>query len=213
MPDLELLFDTHTHSSISRGSGIIQGNKLHIPENHYFSLGIHPKDAVDKAVDLQFLFELSTHPNFIAIGEIGLDNRYENTQFQENYFINQLKIAAEIDKPVILHCVNQWDRCRYLHQLYAPNVSLIYHGYNKVSILDSVILYPKAYFSIGASVLTNHSLQKKLGLIPLNRLLVETDSSEVQLVDVYQCIAENLSLPLHAFMEQIHTNANKVFKL
>lgn len=213
MLDLEQLFNCHTHSFLGIGKEIVQLKWGESPVSPYFSLGIHPQDAstiISDEIQLEHFRIL----NPTAIGEIGLDTRYEvDMDVQEAVFIAQLKIATLLDKPIILHCVNTWDRCRFLHQKYAPNIPLIYHGFNKASILEQVLSYPKAYISIGVSCLQNPQLGAKLKSIPLNRLLTETDDSDCQPLDIYNCLSGNLSLPLPVFIEQIQANASNIFDL
>lgn len=214
MTDFEELFNAHTHFLPENSQGILQANLQNLPVDTFFSLGIHPYDS-DQFEDeiLQKIVTISD-PNFIAIGEIGLDSRIEiPLEQQELAYISQLKLAQQLRKPVILHCVNQWDRCRHLHQQFAPDTWLIYHGFNKASILEQVVHYPKACISIGSSVLSNTLLREKLALIPQNRLLVETDDTDCQILDIYHCIAANLSLPLHPLIRQVRTNATAIFKV
>lgn len=214
MTDFEELFNAHTHFLPENSLGILQADLQNLPESTFFSLGIHPYHA--DRFNEEIISEIAAVPeqNFVAIGEIGLDSRIAIPLEQQEFaYISQLKLAQQLRKPVILHCVNQWNRCRYLHQHFAPDTWLMYHGFNKASILEQVLHYPKACISIGASVLTNAQLREKLALIPENRLLVETDDVDCQILDIYHCIAANLSLPLHPLIKQVRTNATAIFKV
>ena len=148
----------------------------------------------------------------MAIGEIGLDNRYDSIPEQEAVFIFQLKLAAKLQKPVILHCVNSWDRCRFLHEKNASGTTLIYHGFNKASIVQHVLDYPQSIISIGESVLSNQQLQTATKLIPLERLLLETDMGEGELIETYRMVADIKSLSLQALIKQLNQNAKRIFK-
>lgn len=212
MSDLENFFDTHTHHFHTNEGGIVQITDLS-PGNFptWFSYGIHPKDA-DSQPDTNDFKKLANNPDFLAVGEIGLDNRYGNAgEAQEKVFIPQLKIAADLQKPVILHCVNSWDRCRSLHQKYAPETPLIYHGFNKASIVDQVLEYKKSMISIGASIISNIKLQNTVKNVPMSRLLAETDDSDMSIREVYQKLAEIKSLSLRDFSEQIRENVKQIF--
>ena len=212
MSDLENLFDTHTHHFHTNTSGI--GQIIDLSTDNLpacFSYGIHPKDADSQAIPEDFE-NIANHQGFLAVGETGLDNRYKNKgEIQERVFIEQLKIAQRLQKPIILHCVNEWDRCRFLHQKHAPDTALVYHGFNKASIVDQVLAYEKAMISIGASVISNFSLQKAVKTIPLTRLLAETDDSDTQIGTVYEKLAELKSLDLRDFSEQIRENVKLIF--
>jgi TatD DNase family protein len=215
MSDLESLFDLHTHNFEPKNRGIVQltelsGNQL--PE--FFSFGIHPKEQNFNLEDIeQICTELSQQTGFLAIGEIGLDNRYDSIQKQEELYVFQLKLAKKFEKSVILHCVNSWDRCRFLHERNAPDTTLVYHGFNKASITTHVLEYPMSIISIGESVLTNSKLKAQVEQIPLERLLLETDMGQGQLAQTYQEVAEIKKVSLHALTEQLNKNAKRIFKL
>ena len=70
----------------------------------YAAIGVHPSDSNEKE-DLNKLYELSQNKKVKAIGEIGLDYHYENINkdLQKQYFINQIKIANNLNLPIIIH--------------------------------------------------------------------------------------------------------------
>lgn len=213
MTDLEKLFDSHTHHFDSKNRAIVQLTDP-FPEKlpSYFSFGIHPKE---NDFDLQEIrkkcFSLNEYTGFLAIGEIGLDNRYDSAQNQEDLYVFQLKLAAELDKPVILHCVNSWDRCRFLHEKHAPETMLIYHGFNKASIIRQVLEYRQSIISVGESLLSNPKLKLAIDQIPLHRLLLETDMGNQELIHTYELAAEIKNISLHALIEQLNQNAKRIF--
>lgn len=216
MIDSETLFDTHTHHFDPGMRAIVQLTELSGAElPPYFSFGIHPENAPsydENALEKRYS-ELAQHSGFRAVGEIGLDHRYDTVKAQEALYTFQLKLAARLQKPVILHCVSSWDRCRFLHEKHAPENRLIYHGFNKASILESVLNYPQAIISIGESVRTNPKLQKCIEVIPFDRLLLETDMGSGALIDTYRAVAEIKSVSLQALTEQLNQNAKRIFKL
>lgn len=213
MSDLEKLFDSHTHNFDTKNLGIVQltlSSLKNLPA--YFSFGVHPEvSTVDLAEIEKICNELIENKGFLAIGEIGLDNRYDSLQRQEESYVFQLKLAEKFNKPVILHCVNSWDRCRFLHEKYAPETWLIYHGFNKASITDHVLNYSKSIISFGESILTNQKLQSSLVHIPDERLLLETDMGKGELIDTYQLVAEIKKLSLQALTELLYQNAKRIF--
>ena len=211
------LFDTHTHNAKSQFLGIKQLElESEIPE-YFFSLGIHPKDSSlfeNRKEELNDkLIEKCKLKNCLAIGEIGLDTRYENPEAQEKLFVLQLQIAQQLQKPIILHSVNSIDRILILHKKYSPDCPIIYHGFNKTSALNRIIDHPNLFFSIGESILSNSSLQEAVKTIPLQQLFLETDTSSIQLNSIYEEVAKIKSIPLHQLIEEIYENAKRVFKL
>lgn len=209
------LFNAHSHSVSTEYTSILQLTFDQKEVNSTtFSVGIHPKDAaIDPETKAEFL-KNSTSQNCLAIGEIGLDTRIElSLETQEKCYIEQLQLAHSLNLPIILHCVNSWDRCRFLHAKHAPQQTLIYHGFSKASILNQVLAYDQAIISIGASILSNAALQEALTHIPLERLLLETDDATVDLIAIYTKVAELKSLSLPALIETINKNAKRIFKL
>jgi len=213
MSDLEKLFDSHTHHLNTNNRAIVQITGFsgeNLPP--HFSFGIHPKEThFDLSKITEICAQLKEKPGFLAIGEIGLDMRYDSLQQQEELYTFQLKLAAEYRKPLILHCVNSWDRCRFLHERHAPETTLIYHGFNKSSIVKQVLAYPKSMISIGESVRSNPALQKAVLEIPPDRLLLETDMGEGQLIDTYRAVAEIKSISLQPLIDSLDQNAKRIF--
>ncbi len=213
MPGFQYYFNSHSHRSLAGETTVVQLDPFqteNLPD--FFSVGIHPQHASNNQREiLGWLTTIGPKKQCLAIGEIGLDNRFENAQEQENTFIQQLKFAEELKKPVILHCVNSWDRCKFLHSKHAPDTLLIYHGFNKAGILEQVLNYSNAIVSIGASILSNQALTNRLNEIPDNRLLVETDDRDIPVVEIYQKLADLKSLTLRDFKDQIDINAKRIF--
>jgi TatD DNase family protein len=72
----------------------------------YAAVGVHPNDATGFDDDtLRALRKILAHPKVVAVGEIGLDYYRDRTppDFQRRIFRQQLRLAAETGKPVIIH--------------------------------------------------------------------------------------------------------------
>lgn len=72
----------------------------------YAAVGVHPNSAATWRDDtLDSLHLLATQPHVVAIGEIGLDNYWKDAtpRQQEDVLCQQLELAAEVGKPVIIH--------------------------------------------------------------------------------------------------------------
>lgn len=203
--------DVHTHRVQKDGTSILQLTD-ELQTKGYFSRGIHPSTA-ELTTETQLL-ELGSQliqPNCIAVGECGLDNRYPNMEIQEEIYTEQLKLATKYSKPILLHCVQSWDRCRFLHSKYSPNEALIFHGFSRSSIYESVISYPKAYFSLGERLLTDEKLQKVAQVAPLQRLFLETDTSSISIITLYECLAAIKNLTLSELTTALAQNFKEVF--
>lgn len=77
-------------------------------EDLYASVGLHPNDVLVEKFDEDWFFEAATDPKVVAIGECGLDYyRPEDLERarpkQREVFEQHLRIAAHVDKPLIIH--------------------------------------------------------------------------------------------------------------
>jgi TatD DNase family protein len=74
----------------------------------YASAGIHPQEAASATSEaLNKLVSLAFDPRCIAIGEIGLDYyHFDNPDIptQQQAFVGQMRLAAELRKPILIHC-------------------------------------------------------------------------------------------------------------
>ena len=77
----------------------------------YATAGVHPHEA-RKANPETFaeLRKLAQHPKVLAIGEIGLDYHYDFSprDIQRLVFVEQLRVAAEANKPIVIHTREAW---------------------------------------------------------------------------------------------------------
>ena len=88
---------------------------IRLAESHafiYATVCVHPHDS-SKATAETFtrIRELASHPKVLAIGEIGLDYHYDFSprEVQRQVFLEQLAIAAEFGKPIVIHTREAWD--------------------------------------------------------------------------------------------------------
>ena len=151
-------------------------------ENIYFAAGVHPYeiDGYDESVIRKF----AKDPKCVAIGECGLDyfrlpdeNIDEYKSKQKDIFISQIKLAIELNLPLIIHIrdANE-DSLKILKEYEDKLVGGVLHCFNASPIL--LELSSKFYYGIGG-VLTFKNAKKLVGIlpkIPLNRLLIETDA-------------------------------------
>ena len=119
-----------------------------------------------------------------AVGEIGLDHAIEerNDADQTEVFILQLRLAKALGRPVCIHCRKAWDTV--LHILEDMNglvAGFMLHSYSGPVELIKVLTELGAYFSFSGTI-TRHRNQRGHAAavaVPLDRLLIETDSPDL----------------------------------
>ena len=148
----------------------------------YAAVGVHPHVAQN--VQPEYLTELralAQDARVVAIGETGLDYYYDNSprEVQKERLIEQLELATELGKPVILHVREaHGDMQQLLSQRGTDHPGGIIHCFT--GSLESAQHYISlGYYISFAGALTYKNadrLRRVAGRLPLERLLIETDS-------------------------------------
>ena len=156
--------------------------KIAAQHPHVFATaGVHPHDAAKIDVStFSTLTELARHPKCLAIGEIGLDYHYDFAprDTQQQVFARQLAIAAEAQKPVIIHTREAWDDTLEILRAQFPPPTGIFHCFTGTAAqaLEAVAL---GFYLAFGGVLTfpkSDAVREAAQAVPLNRLLLETDA-------------------------------------
>ena len=146
----------------------------------YPALGLHPEDVKDNWREQLTIVERAIRENrneLVAIGEIGLDYYWDKTykEAQQIVLRQQMELAKELDLPVILH--NRESTEDILRIAKEVGGRGVFHCFNGSRETAQQILDLGFYLGIGG-VLTfkNSKLAEKLEIVPLDRLLLETDA-------------------------------------
>jgi len=149
----------------------------------YAAVGAHPHDAAKWNEDTYGrLGELLAHPKVVAVGEIGLDYHYNFSprEVQRRVFIEQLRLAREARKPVIIHTREAWvDTLRLLREHWQPSgLSGIMHCFSGGPEQARECLEMGFHLSFAGVVTFPKALrvQEAARQTPADRLLVETDA-------------------------------------
>jgi TatD DNase family protein len=148
-------------------------------DNVFSSVGIHPNTSTD--IDVQTLTTLADDPNIIAIGETGLDYFRSQGDFtcQQQRFRTHIQAAREIKKPLIVHCRDAAsDTLRILREEKAAKVGGIMHCFVEDWNFAQQAMDMGFYISFSGIVTFKNAkaLQAVAKQVPLDRMLVETDS-------------------------------------
>lgn len=157
---------------------------LALAENHqnfYASVGVHPdyEDIAEPTV--QELIALADHPKVVAIGETGLDyfRLTGDMEWQRTRFRNHIRAAIASDKPLIIHTRNAAeDTLRILHEENAQQVGGVMHCFTESWDVAKKAIELGFYISFSGIVTFKNAAAIKAVAqqVPLNRILVETDS-------------------------------------
>lgn len=180
----------------------LKNNPVGIEElpNLYSTVGVHPctvmefesAKSIDEHLDnLEDLINLGLHLNIVkAFGEIGLDYdrlNYTPMDRQLVYFEKQLQLATKFNLPLFLHMRSACDDFvkilkPFLEQKLLKNKNLLVHSFTgneneikKLLALEESSDY-KIFISLNGASLRDESTLEILHLIPLDRLMIETDS-------------------------------------
>ncbi|MDY0191291.1 MAG: TatD family hydrolase [Desulfuromonas sp.] len=150
---------------------------------HYIALGVHP--AYTQQWSLQAaarLSQLVQHPSVVAIGEVGLDANCAGSganQRQQQVLCQQIKIAVEADKALILHCYKRYGALlEILRQEQAQQVGGIIHGYSG-SLEVALQLWQLGFaIGIGRTILNPRAqrLRTTLMALPDAAYVIESDA-------------------------------------
>ena len=147
------------------------------------TVGVHPHDAGKANADtLARVSDLLSHPKVIAAGEIGLDYHYDFSPrpSQQEVFIEQMRIAAERGKPIVIHTREAWDDTfALIERQWAPcGLPGVMHCFSGGPTEADRALKLGFYLSFGGIVTFPKAvdIQKVAAAAPLDRLLVETDA-------------------------------------
>lgn len=148
----------------------------------YAAVGIHPHDAetLDEAA-LAELRHLLAQPKVVGVGETGLDYYRDLSprQRQQAALRTQLQLARETNRPVILHNRDaDDDLLRLLREVGLPAAGGVLHCFSGDARLAAEALSLGLMISIAGQITFKNAepLRRVVATLPLDRLMVETDS-------------------------------------
>ena len=163
-------------------------NVLKLAQEHphlYASVGVHPdyEDTPEPTVD--FLVSAAKDPKIIAIGETGLDyyrmgdRNYESMEWQRDRFRTHIRAALASKKPLIIHTRSASDdTLRILKEEGADQIGGVMHCFTESLEVARAAIDLGFYISFSGIVTfkSARELQETCKAIPLDRMLIETDS-------------------------------------
>lgn len=203
----------------------------------YHSCGISPNDIPQTEEELwKNLEEIKkiakqNHPKLVAIGEIGLDYYWnkENAKLQKTAFTEQIKLANEMNLPIIIHTreavVDTIDILKNREECINKG---IFHccPLNRELVKEALKLGYYISFAGPITFKNSKNADEIIEMVPLEKILIETDSPYLSpepnrgkrndsrnVKYMAQKIAEVKQIPLEEIARITYENANKVFKI
>jgi TatD DNase family protein len=198
------------------------------------TVGIQPNNAAQAAPgDWDEVVSLATAERVVALGETGLDRYWDYTPFpqQEDYFARHLALARRLNLPVVIHCRDaEADVVRMLREDFDRHgpVRGVMHSFTGNAETAKSCLEMGLFLSF-AGMLTYknaQALRDVAATVPLERLLVETDSPYLAPVPVRgkrnepafvahtaACLAGLVGVDVAALADQTTANARTLFGL
>jgi TatD DNase family protein len=156
------------------------------PELVLPSFGVHPWHSHEVSSAWRSELRRQLEAGSAAIGEIGLDRWKPDLPYagQEEVFLWQLRLAAERNLPVSIHCLRTWGR---LHELLRsqprPERGFLLHSYGGPREMVRPLADLGAYFSLPGAFAHERKLRQQEAFlqVPPDRLLLETDAPDQRL--------------------------------
>jgi TatD DNase family protein len=163
-------------------------NVLALAESHpnlFATVGTHPDYEDTPEPTEEQLVELAQHPKILAIGETGLDyyrmgdKTYQEMEWQRDRFRTHIRAAIRVKKPLIIHTRSaSEDTIRIMKEEGASQVAGVMHCFTESLEVAKASMEQGFYISFSGIVTFKSAkdLQETCKQIPLERMLIETDS-------------------------------------
>ena len=199
------------------------------PENVFLMMGLHPTHVKENYKDeLKHVEEELNKRQFFAVGEIGIDLYWDKStlDIQKDAFRRQIQMAKEKALPIVIHCREAFDEIfEVLESEKDDQLFGIFHCFTGTHEQALKALSYNMKLGIGGVVtFKNGGIDKFLNQIPLEEIVIETDSpylsptpfrgkrnEPVYILKVVEKLAELYDLPVEKIAEMTTKNSKEVF--
>lgn len=196
-------------------------NIVNVDVSHFYSIGIHPwnlKSQNLKISETQKLGDLESQClgdlNIKAIGECGLDRACDvDFEIQKEVFMKQVELSEQIAKPLIIHAVRTYPDIISIRKETKAKQSWIIHGFQgSVQSAEQLLRHDGIYLSLCDVLFKNERRASELlNVIPLDRMFLETDVAERDIVEVYEKAVSLSGIEMDKLRNDIFNNFVKIF--
>ncbi len=198
----------------------------------YAAIGVHPSETAElNEENFAELQKMCLHPRCVAVGEIGLDYHWPEPEagIQKEWFVRQLALAREIEKPVVIH---SREACQdTLDVMKAENcgeIGGVIHCYAYSKETAREYLDMGFFFGIGGVLTFKNArkLREAVEYLPLDSLVIETDcpylapepnrgkrNSSLNLPYVVEKLSEIKGLPEEEIRRITWENACRLYRM
>jgi TatD DNase family protein len=213
--------DIHTHDAkLVDGVFAVENLLAHEalnPENisaRAFTAGIHPwhLNENNKEHLLEYIRNISGNPGLIAFGEAGFDKlRGPSAEIQRSVFAEQVKIADENRKPLVIHCVRSWDELLASHYNLKPETPWLVHGFRGKKELALQLIKRGMYLSFWFDFILRPESSDLIRFLPKERIFLETDGADADIREIYRKVSQDLNIDVDELKKIILTNFKMLF--
>ena len=201
------------------------------PDIMHLMAGLHPCSVKDNYLDeLSHVENVLKNHAIVAIGEIGIDLYWDKStlNIQKKAFASQIRLAKDLNLPIVIHCRNAFDEIfEVLEKEKSENLRGIFHCFsgNYEQALKAISFNMKLGIG-GVVTFKNGKIDKFLKKIPLDNLVLETDSPYLApppfrgkrnessyLSIIIDKLTEVYEIPAEKIIEITSSNAIELFKI
>lgn len=212
---MQRYLDIHSHHIHTDTDTLTLHNlHQHFEQAHHLascSIGLHPWYLTDHALAYDRLVAHAGLPSVLAIGECGLDTQCATPMdVQSHLFAQQIDLANQVKKPLIIHCVRAYAEAIAL--LRKASVPVIFHGFEKNAALAHDLVRHGFYLSFGAALTSGKkNAIDSFASVPADRFFLETDTSDRPITAIYAAACAIRKISDDKLVEQLHENYRMVF--
>ncbi len=202
-------------------------------EHIYGVCGVHPSDIRELEEDGAFetIETLASNDKIVAVGEIGLDYHYEDTEevLQKKWFVKQMELARKLNLPIVVHSRDAAkDTMDIMIAEKAGEIGGVIHCFSYGREIAKTYLDMGFYIGVGGVVTFKNGkkLKEVVEYAPLDRIVLETDApylapepfrgkrnSSLYIPYAAEVIADIKGISLDELYEITYNNAMRLYRI